>query len=1174
MRLARLEIDGFKSFGTYARFDIPKGITCIVGPNGSGKSNVVDAVRWIFGERANSKLRMSTASDVLYAGSQNVRKAERAWVKAVFINDNNKEISVERTFTADGKNSYFLNGSSTRLKDITKIFMGTGTGRDLYSIVGQGEISNLVNSSPEQIKMLVEEAANVATYKSKKAETLSKLLGVEENLQRLQDVISEVERNMRSLNLKSKRAQRYQEYDAELKKRKRAYFGHFYFLNSNKLKGVDEELKTLSDEIEKEQKELFELELQSSELKELSSGVEEEIKRFESELEKYREREKTLANLKELYSSKLSNDRTNYVELGTKKDSMRSEVDRSFERLEELKRLIFSLDEEYAKMAEELESLEKTYNGKAEEISRQEKKRTEMEAEISKLTKQKNSLEVAKSKASENLNDLKQRLEVLESQLAEKNEKAIELQKKLDEISREESNVASKLEDKNKKLSQIELKRQKIEEEMNTLHKRRDSLNSERMELSTRRDILKRNVEEYAGYSKAVRAVMNAGIDGVVDVVANLLDVPRDVEIAISVLLGSRAQNIVVKNSKVAKKCVELLKDARAGRATFIPMDMIDLRDPVINASLISAPGMVGYAAKLVKAVKGYEGLVNFLFSHDLIVKTLQNAIDLKQKKSLHSRIVSLDGQLVSSSGTITGGSVERSDFVSQRRMLKDIESRILSISQEMKEIDAKIADLQVSREIAFKEKNDIEKTLLQDNLSLNNSRNTKESILAQLASLQKEVDNLEKFKKDYLKRIEKDKKILEDSESEMNEIDIEITRLEGELKGDKTDTLKKRQEIESLQEKMIDVKMNMNSLKERADGYRKEAARLSKRVDDIESEIAEINSKMEAFSKDMKQSQERLENVERDLSSVRKDMEDLFSRSKNSKGSRDQTIQKLEKLEREVNEKKENIEKIREKLHTLELEKVSLENTMQNSLDEFLKAGGNTQEAHSLEKEELDKIAEEIENYEKKMKFLGPVDLSAIDEYSKVEKRHEELLEQKKDLEKSKSSLEDVIKKTDEEARTLLRDTLNVINENFGKMISILFSQGSGYLSFTNEEDVLTSPVEINVKLVGKRTQKLYMLSGGERSLVGLALIFSLLMINPSAFYILDEVDAALDDFSTQRFVNLLSEYSKNSNFIVMTHNKIVMERADTLYGITMVNGASTVIPVELSEFSETNAG
>jgi len=251
----------------------------------------------------------------------------------------------------------------------------------------------------------------------------------------------------------------------------------------------------------------------------------------------------------------------------------------------------------------------------------------------------------------------------------------------------------------------------------------------------------------------------------------------------------------------------------------------------------------------------------------------------------------------------------------------------------------------------------------------------------------------------------------------------------------------------------------------------------------------------------------------------------------------------------------------------------VSLENALQNSLDELLKAGGNTQECAILKEEELNGIAEEIESYEKKMKFLGPVDLSAIDEYSKVEKRHEELLEQKKDLENSKASLENVIEKTDEEARNLLKETLNVINENFGKMISILFSQGSGYLSFT-ADDVLSSPVEINVKLVGKRTQRLYMLSGGERSLVGLALIFSLLMINPSAFYILDEVDAALDDFSTQRFVNLLAEYSKDSNFIVMTHNKIVMEKANTLYGITMVNGVSTVIPVELSEFSETNAG
>ncbi len=1173
MRLVRLEVEGFKSFGNYVKFDIPKGITCIVGPNGSGKSNVVDAVRWIFGERASSKLRMSNASDVLYAGSSSVKKAEKAWVKAVFIDENNKEISVERIFTADGKNSYFLNGSTTRLKDINLLFTGTGTGKDLYSIVGQGEISNLVNSSPEQIKALVEEAASVATYKAKKSETLSKLFGVEENLQRLQDIISEVERGLRSLNLKSKRAKRYKEYEEKLKKLKRAYFGHFYFLNSTKMNEVKEKLKNLSEEIEKEQKELFELELQSSELKELSSGVEEEIKRFENELEKYREREKTLANLKELYSSKLSNDRTNYVELGTKKDSMRSEVDRSLERLGELKRLISSLDEDYSKMNEELEKFEKVYNSKAEEISRIEKRKAEMESEISALTKQKNSLEVAKSKAIENVKDLKKRLEVLRVQLHEKKEKAAQLQDKLDKISKEENDYAKKLEEKNKKLSEIEQKRRKIDEEIEKLQRHHNELNSQKMELNSKRDILKRSIEEYAGYSNAVRAIMNAKIDGVIDVVANLLEVPKDVETAISVLLGGRAQNVVVKDSQVARKCVEFLKRNRTGRATFIPMDMIDLREPVINVSLISAPGMVGYAAKLVKAVRGFEGLVNFLFSHDLVVESLQNAIDLKRKKALHSRIVSLDGQIVSSSGTITGGSVERSNFVSQRRILKDVEGKIVAISQQMKEIDARIADLQIDREIAFKEKNDIEKTLLQDNLSLNNSKSTKESILAQLASLQKEVDSLEKFQKDYLKRIEKDEKVVEESNVKVEEINSRLARIQEELSGDKTETLKNRQEIESLQEKMIDIRMNMNSLKERAEGYKKESFRLSKRVDEIENEISEINARMEKIANDMKQSQERLENVERDLSSVRKDMEDLFSRSKNSKGNRDQTLQKLENLERMINEKKERIEKNREEAHALEIKKVSLENAVQNSLDELLKAGGNTQECAILNEEELNSIAEEIESYEKKMKFLGPVDLSSIDEYSKVEKRHEELLEQKKDLERSKTSLENVIEKTDDEARNLLKETLNVINEKFGKMISILFSHGSGYLSFTTD-DVLNSPVEINVKLVGKRTQKLYMLSGGERSLVGLALIFSLLMINPSAFYILDEVDAALDDFSTQRFVNLLVEYSKDSNFIVMTHNKIVMERANTLYGITMVNGVSTVIPVELSEFSETNAG
>lgn len=1172
MRLVSLELEGFKSFGTHASFNIPKGITCIVGPNGSGKSNIVDAVRWLFGERANTKLRMSSTSDVLYAGSQNLRHADRAWVKAIF-NDNEKMISVERTYTSGGKNVYLLNGAQTRLKDIIQIFTGTGTGRDLYSIVGQGEISNLVNSSPEQIKSLVEEAAGVAIYKTKKVETLSKLAEVQDNIDMLKNIISEVERTLRSLNLKSKRAQKYKEYESELKMRKRRYFGHFYFLNSKKMKEIEEKMSNTSSEMENLQKELFDLEIQTSELKELSSGVEEEIKRFESELEKYREREKTLSNLKEMYSSKLSSDRTVYVELGTKKDSMREELDRNFERLEELRRLALSLDDEDKKLSSQLEELEKNYKDKTDEISRSERRRSQMETEISRLTKEHNSLEVSKSKAIENIKDLKQRLEILESQIEDKKSKAEKLQRDFDDIASKESREESTLEEHNKKLMELDSKRKEIENTISSFRKKREVLNSKRMELISKHDILKKSIEEYAGYSRAVRTVMNAKIDGVVDVVANLIDVPKDVEIAVSVLLGGRAQNIVVRDSESAKRCVEMLKRTKSGRATFIPMDMIDLREPTTKTSIISARGMVGYAFRLVKAAKEYEGLINFLFSRDLIVRTLSDAIDLKNNNGVRSKIVSLDGQLVSSSGTITGGSVERTDFVSNKRLLKDMENEIFRIVKELKEFDSKITDMEIGQEIAFKEKNDVERALLKENLALNNSRNSKKSLLSQLASLQKEVNDLEKLKKDYLRRMEKDGKTIEEADTKMEEIDAKTLQFENELKGDSTESLKRRQAIEELQEKMIDLKMNINSIRERSSGYHKEASRLSKRTDDIEVEISQINSKLEKISKDIKQSQERLETVERDLSSVRHDMEELFNRSKSSKGNRAETLKKLENLERETNIRREKIENLREELHVLEVEKVSLESTIENSLNELLKAGGGKEENTLLSEEDLNIISEEMENYERKLKFLGAVDLSAIDEYEEVDKRHKKLIEQRNDLEKSQASLEAVIKRTDEEARSLLTKTLKAINENFTRMISILFSEGNGYLSFT-DEDVLNSPVEINVKLTGKRTQKLYMLSGGERSLVGLALIFSLLMINPSAFYILDEVDAALDDFSTQRFVNLLSKYSKDSNFLVMTHNKIVMEKSDTLYGITMINGTSTVIPVEFSEFSETNVG
>ncbi len=1167
MRFVRLEIDGFKSFGMPVTFDIKPGIVGIVGPNGSGKSNIVDAVRWLFGERANSKLRMSDGPDVLYVGSN--KRADRASVKAIFRNET-KDISIERVYS-DGKNVYMMNGSQTRLKDIEAVFMGTGTGRDLYSIVGQGEIAQLVSSSPEQIKTLVEEAAGVAVYKIKKNETLGKLSHVQENLDRLRDVMNEVERTMRSLNLKSKRALKYREYETELNSRKRKYFGHHFSVNSEKLNVLSGKTAEISDGIRRLQKELFELETQTSELKDLTSGAEEEIRKFENELERYREREKTLSELKEMYSSKLSSSRASHVELGTKKDSMNAELERSTERLEELKRIIGSLEKEEGEISLKLKEAEGSYSTLVEEMGKSEKKRAEIENRLSRLTKERNSIEVEISKASENTKDLTQRLAVLVDQIKEKTDKAAELQKELDEVDFEESKVLATVEQHNKELEAMDEKRRKIDSKVSETRNKRESLNSKILELKSRHEILVRNMESYAGYSGAVRAVMGAKAKGVIDVVANLIDVPRDIEMAVSVILGGRTQFVVVDNAQVAKECVELLKRSGAGRATFIPMDTVNLREPSIQTSIVFAPGVVGYAFKLVKAVKGYERLTNFLFREDLIVETLDHAIALRKNKNVNSRIVSLDGQLLAPAGTITGGSAERTDLVSHRRTLKDLESEILDRTEELKKFDADIGQLEVRREILIKEKADLERAILKESVSLNNSRGVKSNLLAQLASLQKEVNDLNKFKEDYTKRIQRYEKISSESGEKIVAIDLELKELEEHLRDDSTENLRKRQELEKVQEEMIDLKMGLNSIRERLSGYTNESARITGRVEEVRIELSEIKSKLEKVSVEIGEVREHLKVVDRDLGSVQTDIETLFNRSKNTKGNRDETLKNLERLETTSKKKRKELEVFRESLHNFEIEKVSIESAIENAVNELVEAGGTKEETVSLDDETVKTLSSEIEEYERKLKFLGPVDLSAIEEYEKTSERYDDLSLQKTDLESSYASLEEVIMKTDEEARTLLIRTLDRINENFERMISILFSDGNGKLSFVEGADVLESPVEIKVKLPGKKIQKLYMLSGGEKSLVGLAFIFSLLMINPSPFYILDEVDAALDDFSTQRFINLLSEYSKRATFLIMTHNKIVMEGADTLYGVTMINGVSTVIPVELSEFSTT---
>lgn len=1171
MKLVRLEIEGFKSFGSHVNFEIKDGIVSIVGPNGSGKSNIVDAVRWLFGERANSKLRMSDTTDVLYFGSNSMKKADKASVKAIFYDDG-KEISVEKTYQADGKSYYLLNGTVSRLKDMEEVFFGTGTGKDFYSIVGQGEISNLVNSSPMQIKALIEEAAGVLIYKERKNEALSKLKEVNENLEKLSTVMDEVDHTMKSLNLKSKRAKKYKEYENIIAEKKRLYFGHLLSVGMK----ANEELKSKIDErtkkVEELQKALFSLEIETSKLKEFSANAQEDIKRFEDEMGTYRQRERTLSDLKDSISAKLSTMRSAYVELGTKKDGMKSEIERSNVRLEELRRLVSSLKSEEDKISSNLKEIGDRYNAMVEEVSKEQKKRASIESRISALTKERNSKEVERSKVFENTKDLRQRLDILNAQIREKTDNASKISENLDKFSAEESKFLASVESKSKRLQEIDVERKQLEDDVKDTKNRKDNISSKLVELKSKHEILLKNIESYAGYSNATRIVMGSGIKGIIDVVANMIDVPVDVEVAISVLLGGRMQNIVVKNSDVAKACVEFLKQNDAGRTTFIPLDMVDLKEPGIQSSVIAFKGVVGYGFKIVRAVKGYESLVNFLFGTDLIVKTLDDAIEVKRHFNFRSRIVSLDGQLISPTGTITGGSMDRSertDLISQRRVMKDIENEIINVSKEIKKIEAHLSESQARMEEILYERKEIESALLKENISLNNSRGNKNALLSKLAELQKEVDNLEKMRNDYAARLEKNEKTISDSEERIRNIDSELSELELVKRNDSTEDIRRRQEMEKLQEQMIDLKMQLNSIRERFSGYSGETTRLSSRAEELSTEVSSIENQLKNLISEINTSEERLKNSEKELESVRKDAEKLFERSKDTRGDREELIKKMEEMDKMSTQKRDEISSVREELHAFDVERVSIESSIQNALAELQKVEGQVEDAKALDDQTFENLGKEIEDYERKLKFLGPVDLSSIEEYDETEKRFNELKVQKDDLENSYNSLQDVIKKTDDEARIRLTTTIERINENFGRMISVLFSEGTGMLSFTEGLDILDAPVEISVKIPGKKMQKLYTMSGGEKSLVGIAFIFSLLMINPSPFYILDEVDAALDDFSTQRFIDLLEEYSKKATFIVITHNKFIMERANMLYGITMIDGTSTIIPVELSDFS-----
>jgi len=1168
VKLLSMTLHGFKSFAKPTRLYFADKVTAIVGPNGGGKSNIVDAIRWVFGEQSMKQLRADEKYDVIFAGSSTMPAASSAYVEIVFENENDR-IVVSRMLTNDGKNLYMLNGETVRLKDIHEKFIGTGIGKEFYSIAGQGQIERIVNASPEELRLLLEEAAETAFYREKKKESMARLEVVNSNLTRVQDLLYELDRQRKSLYLKAKRAERYQEYSARLEQVKKLYYGNVLKKEMKRLSHLQNQHAETSEKIKDLQKQLLNIETNWSTLKQEFANVDKEIEGFTNLLEDYKKRQTTLMELREMYSRRLNERETKFVETTTRLDSAKEQIATIDKRSDELNLIFKALIDEIGSKESELTKVEQSRNEIISRYSEKEKQLLALKEKRDLANKEKLSLEGELSRIEEGLDDLSKRTAMIDSQLDLKQKRLSGLQEELSALLEKlktsgdrEASLAKELQSVRERLSELSNEKRSTFEQLDNIKRSLRNLDEEEAKIRYR-------IQTYEGYTRSVRAIFakkaEGEFDGVFDVVGNLVSFPAEYAKAIEVLLGGAVQHVVVDNANTAKKVIEWLNSEKVGRVTFLPLDLIESHFSGMR-EIERHPGFVGYAAQIVRVNQQFMALPGYLFGNDIIVKTLDDAVDIKKRYKVRCRMATLNGEIIGQHGSITGGEVEveRTDSLVKRKLrLNEIATQRLELSsierlhqQKLNQIDQEVQTLTNQERLVERELTDV----------IAEGSSTKrmiEELSKTVEELSKEINSLEQLKRGYLLKSEGMQMRRESILSELEELSLKVTSYESELKDFDEQLSSEKQVIEEISTQYSQLKAEVTSLLERKLHYESELARLRDQKQRLEEESLQLASQSEEIEKEIDRLRNTMLENQRELETVKKETENLFETMRMQRSDKDQKLAQLDELEKKMQQMKEEREKSREYLHHLELSIQEVQNKIQQLIGEVDEQ--TALEAEELEAERLEALKNELEDLQNKIKYLGPVDLLAIDEYNQVESKYNDLAIQKKDLEDAKEKINDLIKRTDEEARNRLLDVYEQVNTKFNYFISLLFAGGEGEIRIEPGKDILEAGVEISVKKPGKRIQKLQLLSGGEKALVGIALLFALLEVKPSPFYVLDEIDAPLDEFNAERFKRLLEDGSTKAQFVVITHNKVVMESADLLHGVTMIDGVSNVVPVEI---------
>jgi chromosome segregation protein len=1164
MYLKAIEIYGFKSFGEKIKIEFNGGITSIVGPNGSGKSNILDAILWVLGEQSYKNIRAKESTDVIFSGGKGKGTASFAEV-SLFIKDE-EDLKITRRLQATGENEYYINDKKARLKDISDIFLDTGVGKSAYSVIGQGKVERIISSSSKEIKGIIEEAAGVKRFQQKKQEASKNLETVQEELEKIELIFNEVSENRSKVEKQAIKATEY----LNLKSRRDELFKGISIFEKNekteKLQRLENENKNLEKILVEKATELKEFFKRNQELKNLQNEVKEKLEagheaneELKSEIELF-EREKIRLKEREVSCKREFEEKEiGLVRIQETKERKETELREKELEKENLEIKLNENKEQNEKIEKEISLVEKSKSDNEIELDFKKKKIMEFEVEKLRLVNEIENGERRVKGSSSKIQNLREELKESEKKLIE-NQKEIEIYSGEKELKTEKLKVTeARIEFLEKTISETSMAINKISEKIR-------SAEYEEKRITSRLSALQKVEESNEGFFKGVKAILNLKMQGVEGVFISLIDIPEKLESAIEAAIPGNLQDIVVTDAEVAKRSIDILKERKLGRASFLALDTIKVGN---KRDIPRGDGIVGRAADLVITEEKYKSVVEFLLGNVIIVEKMDIGLKILKDGRFSGNIVTLSGELLSNRGRITGGDNSNSvvsQIFERRKEIKNLENSI-SINRKIIEENTRELDQQNKALEKFEEEIcgiDNQQDILRKQIkiaveNLETYSNQKNRLQKEIKIIEMELEEEENYAKEYEQRItlSQDEKInIEETiEKLKNEIDSQmeiqrilsekLTEIKNKYSDIKIKYLNGKNRVEQLSKDIIKDKVEIEKV------LISEIVAIQQRISYIKEEEREILKNYQEIETNILGKREKFESENRELFELKKQSEELVKEEKEG-------IEKRGKLETVLLQAKNDIETILEKKERLIVEIKKIEELLVN-FEEISPV--------KLEKEELGIYKEEERELSYKLRTFQNINLLAVDEFKELDKKYNFILSQKEDLVKGEKTLRNLIHEIQNHIEEKFFEAYHQINQNFDKMCVETLDNSEGKLILSEEQGFENCGVEIFVKYKNKKRQALSLLSGGEKSMVAIAFIMAIFMYKPSPFTFLDEIEAALDDKNTRKLIAKLKEFTDKSQFILITHNKETMKESDSLFGVTMNKeiGISKIIPVKV---------